>query len=475
MVAIPAVGWWPHTAGSELPSGAGSPSGRTPPPGMSWDDFQETQETLLPGKPLNVKALQRHLRSEGYKIPLTGKMGPLTKSALADYLKLGKNSNMGAAMAKALKGTVITGKRNPKAWNQRFGTGRNTQRVERPLTGPGGQLTGAGNLGPVPPTGVVTLAAPGAGAGPAYAPLRPGQVPQGAQMFDPGFADQMAAAYDPMISNLQRNREAALRAAEMNAQETRGWYDQVVGSLGKAAGRDKQINSAARESMTDATQAILSSLGGVANEGAGVVGAAGTEAVGTIAALGSAQEQYNEDLAPLLQGEGAGMATRVRSQGSKNAAELASRLAEAQGQRGGARAEAMLQIAQMNNDIRNGRADRSMQLRQYNDQLAQQGFNNQMTMAQAQLAALGLDAQLRGGGRSPAATSYPYAKAPQSTRVGATNQATDAIQGMSYPEALQTVNQILRGYGWSLKNPAVLSLRNQILAEAGIKVDPRTQ
>ena len=42
--------------------------------------------------------------------------------------------------------TVITTLRNPAAWNNRFGLNRKTKFVERPLTGPHGQLDANGNI-----------------------------------------------------------------------------------------------------------------------------------------------------------------------------------------------------------------------------------------------------------------------------------------------------------------------------------------
>ena len=459
-------------------------STKKPAPGLSWDEFQDTHATLtngmLPGSAgLNIQGIQRHLRKQGYQVKVDGKMGPLTKSALADYLKLGKGSKMSPEMARALKGTVITGKRNPKAWNQRFGSGRNTKKVEKPLTGKGGQLTETGNTRPPgpytsKPDGVIDVSSPGPRA--SFTPYA--GPPQGAQILNPAtFLGGLDAGYSPVVESLRKQMAARERAAIANAAETRGWYDQVVGSLAKAGQRDKAINQAAQASMGDATAAIVSSLGGRANQGAPMVAAEGQNALGTLAALGSAQEQYNADMAPLIEGEGAGAATRVRSAAARDANELAFRIAEVQAERARARSGMQLDLAQINNEIRQGRADRSMSLRQYNDQLKQQGFQNQLAMGEAQLAALMADAQLRGLGSSSSrpSTSYPYAKSPQHVKAGAYNQATAAIQDMPYPQALQTVNRILRGYGWSLNNAAVLALRNQILADAGIKVDPRTK
>lgn len=428
-------------------------------------------KTVYP-KPLNVKGLQRHLKSVGYKIAIDGKMGPLTKSALADYLKVKKGKGIGPALAAAMKGTKITGRRDPKAWNKAQypnSTSHITDSHDRSDAGKNNAVAPkGGNQG-----GAQTVSAPYVP--PAMNPIAAGALPGGAQLIPDSYAGQLAAGYDPVINSLMQQQAAARRAAGNNAQEVRGWYDQVGEHLAKAGVRDRQINQAAQGSMQDATQAIMASLGGQANAGAGMVGAAGTEAVGTLKALGSAQEQYNQDMAPLLQGEGAGMAARVTAQGAKNAADLAARIAEVQGQKASARAEAMMNIQAMNNDIRNGRYDRAFQRMQYNDQLKQQAFNNNVTMTQLATAAIGLNAKLQG--KTGPSKAYSWAKAPTTVREAAATQIQNAIsvEGMTYPQAVAAARGIIRGYGWSMSNPAVVAFMQDLLRQAGFKVDPRTK
>jgi hypothetical protein len=93
-----------------------------------------------------VLRLEKQLVRAGYSIAVDGKLDPLTKSALADYLQLDATHPLSPFLASALEGTWITGYRKPAAWNMRFGLNRLTRFVERPLTGPGGQLDANGNL-----------------------------------------------------------------------------------------------------------------------------------------------------------------------------------------------------------------------------------------------------------------------------------------------------------------------------------------
>src|SRR5262249_34401877 len=81
--------------------------------------------------------LEKQLVRAGYSIAVDGKLDPVTKSALADYLQLDATHPLSPFLASALAGTWITGYRKPAAWNQRFGLNRLTRFVELPLTGPG--------------------------------------------------------------------------------------------------------------------------------------------------------------------------------------------------------------------------------------------------------------------------------------------------------------------------------------------------
>jgi hypothetical protein len=100
---------------------------------------------------LGVVGLKRQLVRAGYSLKVDGRLDPVTKSALADFLRPSSAHPLSPALARVLEGTVITTLRNPAAWNSRFGLNRKTKFVERPLTGPGGQLDANGNIRqPVP-------------------------------------------------------------------------------------------------------------------------------------------------------------------------------------------------------------------------------------------------------------------------------------------------------------------------------------
>jgi hypothetical protein len=95
---------------------------------------------------VDVRGLKTQLLRAGYQVKVDDSLDPVTKSALADYLRPGSAGWLGPVLGHSLAGTVLLGRQNPVAWNRRFGLDRPTKFVERPLTGPGGQLDANGNL-----------------------------------------------------------------------------------------------------------------------------------------------------------------------------------------------------------------------------------------------------------------------------------------------------------------------------------------
>jgi len=105
---------------------------------------QPVFRTWLP--PIDMVGLEKQLVRAGYSIEVDGTLDPVTKAALADFLRPSSLDPLSPSLAASLQGTVITTRRDPAAWNMRFGLTRRTTFVERPLTGPEGQLDANGNI-----------------------------------------------------------------------------------------------------------------------------------------------------------------------------------------------------------------------------------------------------------------------------------------------------------------------------------------
>jgi hypothetical protein len=189
-----------------------------------------------------------------------------------------------------------------------------------------------------------------------------------------GLANQLAGLeYDQDIRDLGIAQQRHPVQAAQELKDIDHWYDEVLASQETARGRDAAIHDAGVGSVRDATSRIVSSLGGSANEGAGLVGASGLDQVGLLEALGTAQEQYNADMRPLLKAEGAGAQTRQVARNREEAQEIRNKLLGLIGQRGQKRAELQYNIGLQRQD----RADR----------LGQQRFQNALALQEAQMAA----------------------------------------------------------------------------------------
>lgn len=323
--------------------------------------------------------------------------------------------------------------------------------------------------------------------------------------------------YDRQTSLMQSERDRTLAQNKQNLGQIRRWYDQVLGSQGVAAQRDEAFGRAAVESAEDSTRAIIGALGGEANEGSYAVGQAGNQNVGNINAIGAIQNQYNADMAPLLEGEAAGQLTREQAMGGERLRDLSMRLQELQSQRGSQEAEMRFNVWQSNNEILDRRLQNEMAIRQANTGLRQQRFANQMGLRQAIIAAQAASAggvmdaaqfaqeeakiaqgsaekaadrqyraaleaakeagrnyraQLSAAGGATSSGPKAYYAASQSAKKSAFNDILGSLSDteMEPQQALQVATAVVRSYGWSVKNAAVQGLLRAAMREAGYDI-----
>lgn len=221
-------------------------------------------------------------------------------------------------------------------------------------------------------------------------PLRLAQ--RGARSMGDADIDELVATmvgdrYSRQTSLVERERENMERQNAHNLAQIERWYGQVLGSQGVAAERDRAFGREAVGSAQQATEAIIGALGGEANPGSYVAGAAGQENIGNLQAVSTIQDQFNADMAPLLQGEMAGQLAREQALGGARLRDLAMRLQELQSERGSKEAELRFQVWQANNEILDRRLQNELAIRQANAALQQQRFQNRMGVRQMGLAA----------------------------------------------------------------------------------------
>lgn len=332
---------------------------------------------------INPHALRMFLISRGYDLPRKGGMDNVLKSALGDFLN---PAHVGSALATALSGTHITGKRNPKRWNLRFGTSKTKSKSFLPIPK---SLDAHGNSTAnqiADRRGSVNLT-PAQSANPQMQLLKMALAKYG-HMIDPATAQQIAGLqYDAPIQNAQDALATDPRQAAKDLADIGGWYGQATAAEKTAGQRDAAAGAAGISSIQDAAHALAASLGGSANMGASAIGAAGQNAVATEQAMQTAQNQYNSDLAPLLAAEKASQLSQQNVRNENQAAQDRVTLDQLLQKRGQAQTAAADQIQQENNALAQARAGTKLDIAKENAALTQQGFQNALSLAQAQIAA----------------------------------------------------------------------------------------
>lgn len=241
-------------------------------------------------------------------------------------------------------------------------------------------------------------------------------LPTGA--YDPlnasAYANQLAGLqYDQQIRNTGIERERSVRQGQQNQRDINTWYEQVTNSLANARERDKAINQAARAGMQSASADIVGAFGGEANPAGSDIARAGQEGLDLMSAIGSSQEMYNSDMAPILQMERAGSLGRQRALDVAATQDLANQILGLQGERGRARSVAELDLKKYNKELAQQRLQALMGIRQANNEVLQQGYNNTIgalnTRAGLQMSDIQIQAAQKdlknkpGGNASPAA------------------------------------------------------------------------
>lgn len=395
--------------------------------------------------PEHVRAVQRFLKGHGFNLTVDGINGPLTKAAVAAW----HNAHTVAARQKAAT-----------AFNRAHGLTPEGPTGGSIYTGPAnaGKPSGGGGAGnsalPSPIQTLVGMLLKQAGAVGKLIPER--------------LAGQAAEPYTALAATLQQEIDQAPDAKAQALADIGNWYGQSIKSLGKAKGRDKDITDAGVSALQDATSAIVSSLGGSAMPGAGVVGSVGQNGVNELQAEGNAQQQLAEDLGPIFDLAKAGAKTSAGAIFDKNLVDLKGQLAQAQGQGDAARATALAQIIGENNGV------------------AQQDFSNESALLNTlgALQTAGYSAtdkalinalRLK---RLNAPDPNSFAGASPKSRATVAQQITAAlidpsshqlIGGMDWPSALRAARNTVRENGWDPLDPTVVkTIIQPALANAGI-------
>lgn len=344
---------------------------------------------------LNVLGLQHFLRNKGYDVTVDGKLGPVTKQALRDAIQSGVITHASAAQMNAVKG-VKGGDIGPKAFDRMIGNAGKPPFPQHVIGKNGsGVLTGSGSLDPskggggsaggqainTGPTSKAIKAATGA------------KIPVSDANFGQLFnvdntAQNMAQEqFQPQINEQQLTVNQDPVQAAQNEKDVADWYNQVTDAQKAAGTQDAAATKAGVDSTNAATQALVQSLGGSANQGAGEAAVAGQNGANTLQAMGQAQAGLDSELAPILAAQAAQQKTNQANLDQQKLSSDQTALQSLQGQEGNAQVGAQMQLQSANNSLDQARQAALENIMQYNNSLSEQKFQNQLGLLTTETAA----------------------------------------------------------------------------------------
>ena len=400
---------------------------------------------------MSAKQAQILLRHLGYDVAVTGKMDARTLTGIDAYVK-GKPVQQYNDWAARHFGSLVY--RGTPAQTVRAGGGSNIH----------------------PPSNAPGIPAGGGNGGGSKAPKDPTQALLNSLLQDAGnvgtmiprstASDIAGLGHDANIADLERQLANEPGQSAQELHDISHWYGQVLDAQAKAAAADKAGGQAGVDSMKGITAALVSSLGGAANQGSGEVGAAGVDATGTLQALANSQDFYNSQLAPLLKEESAGQLTSARARQAQARQALLDNLANERTARGQAEAAAMADIIDKNNALAQTRFGNRASILNTIEAIQATGAKNALAIAKA--AAAGAPKQL-----SPHALQQVSASAlshfidPNTHTIDPKAIAQLGVQGV-----VRAVKSEYLSAGLDWTNPQVAQSAMGTLRQLGITPDP---
>lgn len=188
------------------------------------------------------------------------------------------------------------------------------------------------------------------------------------------------AQYKPIIENLEMNLKQLGLQSEQNLADVKSWYGQVAEAAEQGRARDVASVAAAKGSLGAAITAFTAAVGGSASPAAADIAKSGLSAQGGLAAIGLAQEQFDNNLGALIGQAQADAMRAEKNRASFAALEVMKQIHEAKGQQAADIINAVFQAKQQN-------FSNKMQLAQFKISVKEQAFQNALQIAQLQYEA----------------------------------------------------------------------------------------
>lgn len=265
--------------------------------------------------PSQVRAMQQFLVNHGFHLAQDGIYGAQTKSAALAFR---------------------TNHKSADAWNSSHGIGVHAGNNHPPEAPPSNNTR---TLASSTPSGASNTAG-------AFGKLLKQLLGQGGNVgtnFNAtALGNAAAAPDDALAATLARQATQNPKDEAQHQADISNWYGldpkaasyklSVLGRLAQAKAANQ--TAATNTSGNDASLAaqLASSIGGSANDGSSSVAAAGANAAGTAAALGTEAADYANNMNPLLAAEATGAASKEKASNAQALLDLQDKLAAAQGQ-----------------------------------------------------------------------------------------------------------------------------------------------
>lgn len=295
--------------------------------------------------------------------------------------------------------------------------------------------------------------------------------PNTGQYIPRSMIDQaVSGSYDPAERDLSRS--IAKNPAELATAlgDIKRWYGDVGKGVTQARNRGASLTQRLVGASGDNARAILGAIGGEAALGGAQVAQTGVNNANTIQALGAIDQQYLNDVAPLLSDEAANASRQTTAQFSQRLRDYQEKLRGLQTEEGGARAKGYLDAIQANNQTaQQAFANRASQLQTAGAlAISNEKAANYLGSAQAKAAA-----SAQNQGVKTLLSRIDKANQAIGSYIDPSSPAYAAQQGGLAPKQLvQDVLNFYRSNLVPLTDPRARQAAAATIQTFGFKVDP---
>ena len=205
----------------------------------------------------------------------------------------------------------------------------------------------------------------------------------GSSVIDPTqIGNDAGLGYDAQIAGLNANLQTTKDQNAQDQADIQNWYNQVSGAQTKAAASNASELANQLSGQSDAAQAFMNALGGSASGGAAGIANASDIASAALRAMGVSQSNFDTNMAGVDNLAGAQQLANEQTAGQNRLTDLMNQIAQAQGDKAAA-------VAQAKDNAEQTQFGQLSNLAQLKANLAGNLYNEKAGLRQEQLSELG--------------------------------------------------------------------------------------